>query len=134
MNASSLYPNKIRNCSQCWLLMGIHRAKLPRFAIGENLRFAGNFGAWQHISIRYEGLAMISKSNVMELTLCPCCANQFYNSPEHSIRRLDPYQFDKENCTFCGIRSGWDYVITPRQQFRNNLPCFRENNTMNWRE
>jgi mRNA interferase MazF len=53
------------------------------------------------------------KSNeTMLLTLCHRCAEQFYNSYEHSIRRVDLRQQEKESCSYCSVRQGFDYLIT----------------------
>ncbi len=50
--------------------------------------------------------------NEMVLCLCPTCAAQFYNSPDHTIRRVDPYSAVKDECTYCQVRMGYDYRIT----------------------
>ena len=49
--------------------------------------------------------------NPIELCLCACCANQFYSSPGFYIERIDPYQVDKDVCTFCNYRPGFDYLV-----------------------
>ena len=48
----------------------------------------------------------------MTLCLCPICAAQFFNSSEHIIRRINPLNTVKESCTYCQVRSGYDYIIT----------------------
>lgn len=50
------------------------------------------------------------------LCLCPTCASQFYNSPEHIIRRVNPLQTDKEDCTYCNVRKGVDYRIIKKKK------------------
>lgn len=57
------------------------------------------------------GLEEEQHPDEMELCLCPTCASQFYNSPEHVIRRSDPYQSIKDDCTYCQVRQGFDYRI-----------------------
>lgn len=52
----------------------------------------------------------------MLLCLCPTCASQFYNSPVHVIRRVDPLQRAMESCTYCEVRKGYDYRITHRRK------------------
>lgn len=39
----------------------------------------------------------------------------FYNVPTIRIKRADRYQFVKDTCTYCGIRSGYDYIVAPRK-------------------
>ena len=58
---------------------------------------------------------MTAKDNSqMELSLCAACANGFYSIPTYRIMRKDPYQVDKEPCTYCGIRLGYDFLISQK--------------------
>ena len=52
----------------------------------------------------------------MFLCLCPTCASQFYNSPDHIIRRVNPLQVEKEYCTYCDVRKGYDYRIIHKKK------------------
>jgi mRNA interferase MazF len=52
----------------------------------------------------------------MILCLCPTCANQFYNSPDHIIRRVNPLQSQLEDCTYCAVRKGYDYKIITKKK------------------
>lgn len=52
----------------------------------------------------------------LHLCLCPTCASQFYNSPEHIIRRVNPLQVDKEDCVYCNVRKGFDYRIIKKKK------------------
>lgn len=52
------------------------------------------------------------KPDEMVLCLCPTCASQFFNSPDHIIRRVDPLSEVKDDCTYCQVRKGYDYRIT----------------------
>ena len=47
----------------------------------------------------------------LELCLCGRCASTFYHLPDHIIRRADPDQYYKDTCDYCGVRSGFDYLI-----------------------
>lgn len=53
-------------------------------------------------------------SDSMLLTLCAQCAAQFYNSPEHVIRRVNPNEKYKETCCYCSYRTGWTYTVKRR--------------------
>ena len=48
----------------------------------------------------------------MLLCLCSACAQQFYDSPDHRIRRADYDQVIKDICNFCGTRYGFDFLVT----------------------
>lgn len=50
------------------------------------------------------------------MSLCPTCAQQFYDSPVHTIKRVDPKQRIKEPCMFCNVRQGYDYEIKTSKQ------------------
>lgn len=45
------------------------------------------------------------------LSLCSVCADQFYCSPGHTIRRVDYSQKHKELCMYCNVRTGYDFEI-----------------------
>lgn len=47
----------------------------------------------------------------MEMCLCGRCASAFYNLPDHKIMRVDPEQYYKDTCDYCGVRTGYDYLI-----------------------
>lgn len=53
-----------------------------------------------------------AKEQSIELTLCPICAKQFYGSKKHHIRRSRIWQSQRDVCTYCNIRYGFDYLIT----------------------
>ena len=54
---------------------------------------------------------MDSKSKGMEICLCPSCASAFYNIPSYRIVRKDPYQTNKDFCTYCSSRLGYDFLV-----------------------
>ncbi len=45
------------------------------------------------------------------LCLCSTCANNFYNSGAFSLRRVNPAQTEKDICTYCNSRKGFDYEV-----------------------
>lgn len=49
------------------------------------------------------------------ICLCAACASAFYNVPTIRVKRADRYQFVKDTCTYCGIRSGYDYIVASRK-------------------
>ena len=53
-----------------------------------------------------------ARTEAMELCLCGVCAGAFFNDPQFRIRRADRSQTVRESCTYCGVRSGYDYLIT----------------------
>ncbi len=61
------------------------------------------------------------KQDTIELSLCPVCASQFYQSNKHTIRRSRPLQTEKELCTYCGLRYGWDFQIIRKQKVRRDV-------------
>lgn len=50
------------------------------------------------------------------LTLCLCrtCAENFYGTGAYILRRLDPQQVEKDNCTYCNSKGGFDYEVIPK--------------------
>lgn len=49
------------------------------------------------------------------LCLCSVCADQFYNSPDHFIRRINYNQKHKELCMYCNVRTGFDFEIKSKK-------------------
>ena len=52
----------------------------------------------------------------MILCLCPTCASNFYGAGGFILHRVDSYQQEKELCTYCGQRLGYDYIIAHRKR------------------
>lgn len=47
--------------------------------------------------------------------LCPHCMESYKSSGKYIVRRLDPFQREKEKCDRCE-RMGWDYIIAERKK------------------
>ena len=45
--------------------------------------------------------------------LCPACMHDYISAGIYIVRRLDPFQKEKDTCERCQ-RPGWDYVITEK--------------------
>ncbi len=58
---------------------------------------------------------LYERPDEMILCLCPECLNQFINSPEHVVLRLNPFQREKDDCTYCGMRKGYDYRVISKR-------------------
>lgn len=48
------------------------------------------------------------------ICLCPTCRENFEITGSYRIRRADYGQAFKEVCTYCQIRMGYDYYVTPK--------------------
>lgn len=57
---------------------------------------------------------MDSNCKEIEICLCPICASAFYDIPSYKIMRKDPYQVNKDLCTYCNSRFGYDFLISKR--------------------
>lgn len=64
---------------------------------------------------------MIKTAKEMELCLCRACASAFYNIPSYRIVRKDPYQTEKEVCTYCGIRLGYDFLVSTKANVQKGV-------------
>ena len=59
----------------------------------------------------------------MVLCLCPICASQFFNSPDHVIRRISSKSAPMETCTYCDVRLGHTYrVFHKRKRLGDDRP------------
>lgn len=45
------------------------------------------------------------------LCLCPACANNFYGTGSYYLHRVNPEQTERDICTYCGQRPGFDYEV-----------------------
>ena len=57
-----------------------------------------------------------AKPEGKRLCLCPNCANQFYSSPDHVIRRAEGAQEEGSTCEFCEVQPGLDYIVINRRK------------------
>lgn len=53
------------------------------------------------------------------LTLCPKCRSEFMEVKENIVKRLDPFQKEKDVCDKCQVRYGYDYMILKKQSYFN---------------
>lgn len=59
------------------------------------------------------------------ITLCGSCAAQFYSASRYRLQRADRDQVNKEDCTYCGCRRGYDYLLYPKRIQRNRIRHIR---------
>lgn len=52
------------------------------------------------------------------ICLCPACANNFYGTGSFIMRRVT--NGDKDTCTYCGVRQGFDYEISSKDKKRGD--------------
>lgn len=49
------------------------------------------------------------------LCLCSTCLKNYYNTGAYIVRRINPDTTEKDTCTYCNQRRGYDYSITPKK-------------------
>lgn len=64
-------------------------------------------------NLRRECVARIS-------TLCIQCQKELMRNPDNMIRRIDPWQREKELCDKCQTYYGYDYFITKKYKHTKN--------------
>ena len=79
------------------------------------------------ISLALDDPSMEEHPDEMTLCLCPTCAAQFYNSPDHIIRRVDPLRDLKDDCSYSQVRQGYDYLIKKVDKRKQRLQRADEN-------
>lgn len=50
------------------------------------------------------------------LCLCSTCANNFYGTGAFVLKRVNPTAIEKDRCTYCGQRTGFDFEICPKRK------------------
>ena len=63
------------------------------------------------------GLIEAAPKNLM-MCLCPACANNFYGTGSYYLRRVYPGRVEKDTCTYCGQRPGFDYEVIKKQEVK----------------
>lgn len=58
------------------------------------------------------------KDKPLLMTLCSECLSIFRDI--NYVKPLEPHKYVKENCTYCGVRYGYDYLIYPKKERGNN--------------
>ncbi len=56
------------------------------------------------------------KYEEMELSLCPNCAKQFFDSGHYILKRVNVLKNEKSTCCYCNVRSGNDYRIINKEK------------------
>ena len=53
---------------------------------------------------------------LQKLTLCLCstCVDNFFGTGAYHLKRVDPNQIEKETCTYCNQRRGYDYIVVKK--------------------
>lgn len=82
--------------------------------------YIGTISRWQLCGVNHAlavsvGLIEEMPKNLM-MCLCPACANNFYGTGSYFLRRVNPKQTEKDICTYCGQRRGYDYVIETKNK------------------
>lgn len=52
------------------------------------------------------------------MCLCPSCAHNFYGAGSYYLRKLRTSKSEKDVCTYCGQRIGFDYEVVPKKNTR----------------
>ncbi|HHZ07079.1 MAG TPA: type II toxin-antitoxin system PemK/MazF family toxin [Clostridiales bacterium] len=61
-------------------------------------------------------LDLINKINdALIMSLCPVCERHFRDTGSYRIYHLDPNQTEKDTCTYCNHRTGFDCVLIRRK-------------------
>lgn len=50
------------------------------------------------------------------LCICSTCADNFCGTGAYSLRRIEPQQIEKDTCTYCNQRKGYDYELIPKKR------------------
>ena len=49
--------------------------------------------------------------DALVMSLCSVCAENFRNAGAYFLRRVDPAQTEKDTCSYCNQRRGFDFVV-----------------------
>ena len=111
-----------------YLLQAENGLELPSLVLLEQLRtidkkrLGAYIGHLEEKHIRKINHALAVSVGLIEevpenliMCLCPACANNFYGTGSYSLRRVHPERVEKDICTYCGQRPGFDYEVVKRR-------------------
>ena len=111
-----------------YLLKAKNGLELPSLVLMEQLRTIDKrrletyIGHLEEPHIRRLNRALAVSVGLIEETpknlimcLCPACANNFYGTGSYYLRRVHPERVEKDICTYCGQRPGFDYEVVKRR-------------------
>ena len=112
-----------------YLLQAENGLELPSLVLLEQLRtidkkrLGAYIGHLEEKHIRRINHALAVSVGLIEevpenliICLCPACANNFYGTGSYYLRRVHPERVEKDICTYCGQRPGFDYEVVKRRQ------------------
>ena len=83
-------------------------------------RFIGRMSKEQLEGLDYALAVSLDLKNripdALVMSLCGVCTENFRNTGAYYLRRVNPAQVEKEPCTYCGQRLGFDYVVIRRKE------------------
>lgn len=116
-----------------YLLQAENGLELPSLVLLEQLRtidkkrLGAYIGHLEEKHIRRINHALAVSVGLIEevpenliICLCPACANNFYGTGSYYLRRVHPERVEKDICTYCGQRPGFDYEVIKRKQEAEN--------------
>ena len=112
-----------------YLLKAENGLELPSLVLLEQLRtidkkrLGAYIGRLEEKHIRKINHALAVSVGLIEevpenliMCLCPACANNFDGTGSYYLRRVHPERVEKDICTYCGQRPGFDYEVVKRHQ------------------
>ena len=112
-----------------YLLKAENGLELPSLVLMEQLRTIDKrrletyIGHLEEQHIRRLNRALAVSVGLIEETpknlimcLCPACANNFYGTGSYYLRRVHPGRVERDICTYCGQRPGFDYEVVKKKE------------------
>ena len=93
-----------------YLLKAENGLELPSLVLMEQLRTIDK----RRLAVSV-GLIEETPPNLI-MCLCPACANNFYGTGSYYLRRVHPGRVEKDICTYCGQRPGFDYEVVKKKE------------------
>ena len=75
------------------------------------------------IEINYKRIPHAGEIELCLLCLCGRCASTYYSMNDHGITRVDINQTEKDVCTLCGYRLGYDFYVWPKSNVEKETPA-----------
>ena len=99
--------NDVGNKYSTTVIIAPITSSIKKKGLPTHVQLPAHAGLPENSMVLLEQVRTIDKCRVDQYIM----TSQFFNSPDHIIRRVDPLSEVKEDCTYCQVRKGYDYRI-----------------------
>ena len=107
----------------------VYTVKYQSFSLAAQKLYLSQPTVSSHMQMNRRNIRQVDESTLT--TLCAVCRGAFQSAKSVQLRRANPRQVNKDVCTYCQTRYGFDYYVLPvvrspkmtgRREYRETEP------------